>query len=168
MNFNPFEKLSVPLIDAFRSKGKRFLVSQTLDIATEEALGPERIFLLVSHYEDQGMASVHLKAVHDDRFAALIDLEREKHRAKLVSMLRADSRYVVYSSLIRNRARAEQMMSQLYKEKYWKFVLQYSKSGISPSKNLRPSIQLIFGEIFIVLKYGSETMRTRLSEIEKL
>jgi hypothetical protein len=60
------------------------------------------------------------------------------------------------------------MVSQLYKEKYWKYVLQYSKSGISPSKNLRPSIQLIFGEIFIVLKYGSETLRTRLSDIEKM
>jgi hypothetical protein len=168
MNFNPFEKLSVPLIDAFRSKEKRWLVSQTLDVSPDEALGPDRVFLLVSHYENQGMASVHLKAVSSDRFAALIDLEREKHRATLLSMLRPDSRYVVYSSLIRNRARAEQMASQLYKEKYWKYVLQYSKSGISPSKNLRPSIQLIFGEIFIVLKYGSETLRTRLSDIEKM
>ena len=56
----------------------------------------------------------------------------------------------------------------MYKEKYWRFIQQHSQSGVSPTKSLRPSLQLIFGELFVVLKYGSETLRTKLSEIEKM
>lgn len=168
MKFNPFERLTPLLLDGLRKKGKRWLVSQTMDTGTGAALGDSKIFLLMTHYEDQGMATVHLKAVLEDRYASLIDLEKDVHRRQLGKILGNDSRYIVYSSLISNKERAEKMASELYKEKYWKFIQLHSRSGISPNKNLRPSIQLIFGEIFIVLKYGAETMRTRLSDIEKL
>jgi hypothetical protein len=56
----------------------------------------------------------------------------------------------------------------MYKEKYWRYIQQHSKAGISPTKSLRPSLQLIFGELFVVLKYGAETLRTKLSDIEKM
>lgn len=168
MKFNPFEPLTPVLLASLRKKGKRWLVSQTMDLSSNNPLSDSKIFLLMTHYEDQGMATVHLKAVLEDKFASLIDLEKEVHRRQLEKILSKDSRYIVYSSLITNKERAEKMASELYKEKYWKFIQQHSRAGITSNKHLRPSIQLIFGEIFVVLKYGSETMRTRLSEIEKL
>ena len=168
MKFNPFEPLTPVLLASLRKKGKRWLVSQTMDLSSNNPLSDSKIFLLMTHYEDQGMATVHLKAVLEDKYASLIDLEKEVHRRQLEKILSKDSRYIVYSSLITNKERAEKMASELYKEKYWKFIQQHSRAGITPNKHLRPSIQLIFGEIFVVLKYGSETMRTRLSEIEKL
>ena len=168
MKFNPFEPLTPVLLASLRKKGKRWLVSQTMDLSSNNPLSDSKIFLLMTHYEDQGMATVHLKAVLEDKYASLIDLEKEVHRRQLEKILSKDSRYIVYSSLITNKERAEKMASELYKEKYWKFIQQHSRAGITSNKHLRPSIQLIFGEIFVVLKYGSETMRTRLSEIEKL
>lgn len=168
MTFNPFEKLSPALMSSLRKKGKRWLVSQTMHLTVNDPMAEAKIFLLMTHYEDQGMATVHLKAVADDKYASLIDLEKEIHLKQMEKILRRDSSYIVYSSLIRNKERAEKLASDLYKEKYWQFIRQHSQSGISPNKNLRPSIQLIFGEIFIVLKYGAETLRTRLSDIEKM
>jgi len=168
MLLNPFEKLSPDLITAFRKKGKRWLVSQTMTLRAAQALGESKIFLLMSHYDDQGMATVHLKAVTNDKFAALIDLEKNIHRQQIEKILAVDSPYIVYSSLIRNKETVTRMISERYKEKYHRYIQQHAQSGISTHKSLRPSLQLIFGELFVILKYGSETLRTRLSEIENM
>ena len=122
----------------------------------------------MTHYDDQGLATVHFKAVEEDKYASVIDLEKEVHRKQLEKILVHDSPYLVFSALIKNREEAEKKANGIYKEKYWKFIKQHSQSGINPNKSLRPSIQLIFGELFVVLKYGAETLRTKLSEIEKM
>jgi hypothetical protein len=127
-----------------------------------------KILILTTHYDDKGMATVHHQAVMDDRYASIIDLEREAHMKQLDNILTHDSKYIVYSSLIRNRERVEKQATEMYKEKYWRYIQQHSKAGISPTKSLRPSLQLIFGELFVVLKYGAETLRTKLSDIEKM
>jgi hypothetical protein len=168
MNFLPFEKLTYALIHAFRKKGKRWLVSQTLDVNINDPELLSKILILTTHYDDKGMATVHHQAVMSDRYASIIDLEREVHMKQLDNILAHDSQYIVYSSLIRNRERVEKQATEMYKEKYWRYIQQHSKAGISSSKSLRPSLQLIFGELFVVLKYGAETLRTKLSDIEKM
>ena len=62
----------------------------------------------------------------------------------------------------------EMIETEMYKEKYWRYIQEHSRAGISPTKSMRPSLQLIFGELFVVLKYGAETLRTKLSDIEKM
>lgn len=168
MNFLPFEKLSHALIAAFRKKGKRWLVSQTLQLNINDPVLLSKTLILTTHYDDKGMAFVHHKAVLQDRFASVIDLEKEVHRKQLDTILSHDSKYIVFSSLIRNRERVEKQVTEMYKEKYWRFIREHSRAGISPTKSLRPSLQLIFGELFVVLRYGAETLRTRLSDIEKM
>lgn len=168
MNFMPFEKLTHPLLYAFRKKGKRWLVSQTLQLNVTDPDLLTKTLILTTHYDDKGLAWVHHKAVLDDRYASVIDLERETHRRQLDRLLTQDSKYILFSSLIRNRERVEKRVTEMYKEKYWRFLQQHSKAGTSSSKSLRPSLQLIFGELFVVLKYGAETLRTRLSDIEKM
>ena len=168
MNFIPFEKLTHSLISSFRKKGKRWLVSQTLKLNISDPVLLSKTLILITHYEDKGLATVHHKAVLEDKYASVIDLEREIHRKQIDSILSQDSKYILFSALIRNRERVEKQATEMYKEKYWRFIQQHSQSGISPTKSLRPSLQLIFGELFVVLKYGSETLRTKLSEIEKM
>ena len=168
MNFIPFEKLTHSLISSFRKKGKRWLVSQTLKLNVSDPVLLSKTLILITHYEDKGLATVHHKAVLEDKYASVIDLERETHRKQIDSILSQDSKYILFSALIRNRERVEKQATEMYKEKYWRFIQQHSQSGVSPTKSLRPSLQLIFGELFVVLKYGSETLRTKLSEIEKM
>jgi len=168
MNFIPFEKLTHSLISSFRKKGKRWLVSQTLKLNISDPVLLSKTLILITHYEDKGLATVHHKAVVEDKYASVIDLEREIHRKQIDSILSQDSKYILFSALIRNREWVEKQATEMYKEKYWRFIQQHSQSGVSPTKSLRPSLQLIFGELFVVLKYGSETLRTKLSEIEKM
>jgi len=168
MNFIPFEKLTHSLISSFKKKGKRWLVSQTLKLNISDPVLLSKTLILITHYEDRGLATVHHKAVLEDKYASVIDLEREIHRKQIDSILSQDSKYILFSALIRNRERVEKQATEMYKEKYWRFIQQHSQSGVSPTKSLRPSLQLIFGELFVVLKYGSETLRTKLSEIEKM
>ena len=168
MNFIPFEKLTHALIYAFRKKGKRWLVSQTLQLNITDPQLLTKTLILTTHYDDKGLAWVHHQAVMDDRYASMIDLEREIHRKQLDNILTNESKYILFSSLIRNRELVEKQATEMYREKYWRYLQEHSKAGISPTKSLRPSLQLIFGELFVVLKYGAETLRTKLSDIEKM
>jgi hypothetical protein len=168
MNFIPFEKLTHALISSFRKKGKRWLVSQTLKLNINDPVLLSKTLILITHYEDKGLATVHHMAVLEDKYASVIDLEREIHRKQIDDILSQDSKYILFSALIRDRERVEKQATEMYKEQYWRFIQQHSQSGVSPTKSLRPSLQLIFGELFVVLKYGSETLRTKLSEIEKM
>src|SRR5678815_1503871 len=154
MNFIPFEKLTHSLISSFRKKGKRWLVSQTLKLNINDPMLLSKTLILVTHYEDKGLATVHHKAVLEDKYASVIDLERPTHRKQIDNILSQDSKYILFSALIRNRESVEKQATEMYKEKYWRFIQQHSQSGGSPTKSLRPSLQLIFGELFVVLKYG--------------
>ena len=84
MNFIPFEKLTHALIYAFRKKGKRWLVSQTLQLNISDPALLSKTLILTTHYDDKGMAFVHHKAVVDDKYASVIDLEREIHRKVII------------------------------------------------------------------------------------
>src|SRR5687768_9590031 len=121
MNFLPFERLSHALIAAFRKKGKRWLVSQTLQVNIADTALLSKILIITTHYDDKGIAFVHHQAVLEDKFASVIDLEREVHLKQLDTILSNDSKYIVYSSLIRNRERVEKQATELYKEKYWRY-----------------------------------------------
>jgi hypothetical protein len=134
MNFIPFEKLTHSLLSSFRKKGKRWLVSQTLKLNISDPVLLSKTLILITHYEDKGLATVHHKAVLEDKYASVIDLERETHRKQIDSILSQDSKYILFSALIRNRERVEKQATEMYKEKYWRFIQQHSQSGVSPTK----------------------------------
>ncbi|MEJ7672698.1 MAG: hypothetical protein WKF59_08290 [Chitinophagaceae bacterium] len=96
--FNPFAPFQEKFIAAFRKVKKRYLVSQSF---TRDTMNPEgKRSLLLTHYDQKGHAQIHLNAMAADKYAAIIDLEKEEHREKLVSMIKPGSLYNVYSTLI--------------------------------------------------------------------
>lgn len=164
--FNPFVKFVPQLIDAFRKHNERYIVSQTFKGGFDLLTNNKEVFMF-SKYADLKMAEVHVQALINDKYAAIIDLEKDKHRNKIMEMLQPDSRYLVFSNLVKDQHAIEVFANKHYASKLRRYIEKNTTWRIAKSSNIQPKLQLIFGELFIVLKFGSEQMRVKLQDIEK-
>ncbi len=71
--FNPFSKFEEKFIPAFRKLKKRYLISQSFK-RENDLFKEDKTYLLLSHYEDHGLAKIHYNAISSDKFASIIDL----------------------------------------------------------------------------------------------
>ena len=165
--FNPFVRFIPELVDAFLEHGERYLVSQTFRPGINLFTG-ERNVLMFSQYSDLGFAQIHLNAVKADPYAAIIDLHKEKHKTRVIEMLQPGSHYLVFSNLVRDAQAVEQVADKQYAHKLRRYIDLHTTWRISMNPGLRPKMQLIFGELFIVLRFGSQQLRVKFEDIENL
>jgi hypothetical protein len=163
--FNPFSRFRVNFIPTFRKAKKRYLVSQTF---TRDSSPDGKTFLMLTHYDDRESARVHLNAISFDKFASIIDLEKDQHREKLLDMLSPDSKYVIYSSLTIDPKEVKKTVDSLFKDKVQQFINKNTNWRISRDHTVKPKLEITFGELYVVLKYGTQTIRIKLEEIENV
>ncbi|WP_157580861.1 hypothetical protein [Segetibacter koreensis] len=123
--------------------------------------------ILVTDYDDPGLAKIHLNAVAHDKYAAIIDLTKEKHRKKIREMLEPSSRYVVYWSIVKDVKEMEMRLNNRYSENMRRYIIKNTGWRIGADETIRPSFQVTFGELYIILKRSTQTLRVRFDEIEK-
>ena len=165
--FNPFVKFEEKFIAAFRKVKKRYLVSQQFK-RYEVQNNKDKTFLMLTHYDDKGLAKIHLNALSADRFACIIDLENDVHRQKLLMMLSPESKYIIYSSLTISPKEVKSLSDKIYKEKVQKFIDTKTNWRISREQTIKPKLEITFGELYVALKYGAQTIRIRLEELETM
>ncbi len=164
--FNPFAPFQEKFIAAFRKVKKRYLVSQSF---TRDTMNPEgKRSLLLTHYDQKGHAQIHLNAMAADKYAAIIDLEKEEHREKLVSMIKPGSLYNVYSTLIPDANDIKKITDKIFAEKLQKYINRNTNWRIRRDQTLIAKVETTFGELRVVIKYGSQTIRIKLEELEKI
>lgn len=162
--FNPFSRFEEKFIAAFRKVKKRYLVSQTFTRYRQE----DKTCLMLSHYDDKGLAKIHFNALSTDKYAAIIDLENDKHREKLLTMLAPQSGYIIYSSLTIDPKEVKTIFDKNFKEKTQKFIANNTNWRIGREQTIKPKLEFIFGELYVVLKYRTQTMRIKLEELESI
>ncbi len=165
--FNPFIKFEERFIAQFRKIGHRYLVSQSFSRDNDLLQKPETVSLLFSNYNDKGLAQIHYNAMREDKYAAIIDLELEKHRDKIVAMVK-DDRYSMYSNTVTDVKAIKAAVDRMFAGKIRHYVQHKTNWRIGGSKTLQTTLEVTFGELFLVLKYGRETIRVTLREIEGL
>ena len=58
-------------------------------------------------------------------------------------------------------------MDLKYKDHMRRYLMKNTTWRIDSSEAIRPSLQVIYGELFIILKRGNQTLRVKFEEIEK-
>lgn len=164
--FNPFVPFHTKMIDPLRKMSRRYLVSQTNHHAADECQEDPRIPILLSDYEDVSIAQVHLNAL-TDKYKAMMDLENERHRGKLLDMLSPESKYKVYSAFIPEVKSVENRMNQQYSVNIRNYISRMTNWRVGGEKTINPKLEMIFGELFVTLKYGGQSVRIKLAELEK-
>ena len=165
----PFEQFRPVYLSRLIQLGRRYLVSQTYCRVREMEKDPacRRVNLLFSDYMELGEAKLHVNAVKKDRYAAIIDLENPSHLKKMQEMLKADSGYRLFFAVVRSAKELENLVNRKYKDKLRNYVEKQTDWRISHDAIVRPTIQLSFGELFVILKHRNQHIRIKFEEIEQ-
>ncbi len=146
---------------------KTWLVTQTYGGQSEHFERGQKIPILLTDYDDKGLAVIHKAAVKADCFSSVIDLNNKRHIDKLVEMLQADSRYLLYWAVVQDRERFKRMLDRKYKDNIRRYLQTNTDWRIGADEHLRPNVQMIFGELFMILKWRKQALRVKFAEIER-
>jgi hypothetical protein len=163
----PFERFQELYIPKLVSLKKFYLVSQTYTRAYNHFAEVHPVDVLVTDYDDVGLAKIHYNAVNHDKYAAIIDLTNDVHRSKLISMLMPTSKYAVYWSIVRDVDELQKRLDYKYKDNMRRYISSNTNWRIAGDEKIKPSFQVTFGELYIILKRGAQTLRVKFDEIEK-
>jgi hypothetical protein len=165
----PFEDFRPNYLPRLIQLGRRYLVSQSYYRAKEIETDPfsSRVNLLFSDYIELGEARLHMNAVKRDRYAAIIDLKNPAHIKKIREMLLTGSGYRMFFAVIHSAKELENLVNKKYKDKLKQYVDKQTNWRISHDAVVKPTIQLSFGELFIILKHGNQHIRIKFAEIEE-
>ena len=165
MMFQPFESFRIGYIDRLMQLKKNFLVTQYYargEGRSDQATVP----LLVTAYDDLGLAKTHWNAVKEDPLGAIIKLEKPDHKDKLREMLGEGSKYHIYWAVVKSKAELEKTINGRYKENMRRYIQHNTNWRIDHEASVKPSIELTFGHLYLILKRGSQTIRIKFEEIE--
>lgn len=162
----PFERFRTAYIGRLMELKKNYLVSQYYQRG-ESVSDLARTPLILSAYDDPGLAKTHWNAVKEDRYAAIIRLEKPEHNTRLIEILQENSNYQVYWAVLKSRAAFEKKVNLEYKDHMRRYIQQHTNWRIEHDASIRPSIELTFGHLYIILKRGSQTIRIKFEEIEQ-
>lgn len=146
---------------------KFYLVSQSYSRGNDHLSDTPRTGLLMTDYDDIGLAKTHLNAIKHDKYAALLDLRRPAHKQKLQELIGVQSKYAVYWAVIKSAEELQLRVNRKYKDNMRRYVERRTDWHIGRETTLRPVIQLKFGEIYITLKFGNRRLQVKFEEIEK-
>lgn len=163
----PFELFKSSYIEKLIGLKKNWLVSQTYNRNFDHFGDDKKVNILLSDFDDPGLAKVHLNAVRQDRYASIIYLQKDPHRASLEAMLRPDSKYRVFWAVINSRQELEKLVNSKYKDRMRAYIEKSTNWRVSGNNTIRPVLQLIFGELYILLKHAGQQIRIKFEEIEK-
>jgi hypothetical protein len=163
----PFEKFRLEYVERLLTLNKPYIVTQTYIRAACMDTADTKVSLLLSDYDDMGLAKIHYKAVINDPYAAIIQLLKWEHRQKLDEMLLPGSAYTLFWAVVKSKKALEHLVNTRYKDKMREYITTHTTWRIDRDTSVRPSVQLIFGELFIVIKYGKQVVRVKFEELEK-
>jgi hypothetical protein len=153
----PFELFNTTYIERLITMKKIFLVSQTYTRGVDQFAGLAKVNILVTDYDDRGLAKIHVNAVKHDKYASIINLTNEAHKEKIKSMLDTASNYTVYWSIVKDVKQMQQRLNNRYKDNMRRYIDKATTWRIGADEEIKPSFQVTFGELFITIKRGSQT-----------
>ena len=163
----PFELFKQLYIQRLITLKKIYVVTQTYPEGFDPLAEVHKIDILLTDYDDIGLANIHKAAVKNDKYAAVLNLLNEKHLQKLNEMLSAESPYKLYWSVLRDTASLMKKLNLKYKDNMRRYVMKNTTWRIGGDEHLNPQLSVIFGELFIFLKRGAQELRVKFREIEK-
>lgn len=164
--FQPFELFKKEYINRLIRMDKKYLVSQTYEKAFDH-FEATKTDILLTDYDQLGLAQIHFSAVKKDKYASIIDLTNPKHISRILEMLHPDSAYRLFWAIVQSVAEVKQRIDLKYKDHMRRYIMKHTTWRIDASEAIRPALQVIYGELFIILKRGNQTLRVKFDDIEK-
>ena len=162
----PFELFKPVYLDRLIKLKKIYLVSQSYTRGDHNYPEAPLVDILVTDYDDLHYAQVHLNAVKNDKYASIIHLDQREHKNKLDQMINGDE-YAVYWAVVSNLQSLQKKLDKEYAENVRRYISKHTTWRMKSDTSIRPKFEVIFGELFLILKYNSQIVRVKFEEIEK-
>ena len=163
----PFEHFNNTSLQRLLQLKKNYMVTQTYTRELERWSASGKTALLISDYSDEGLAKIHFNAVRHDRYAAIVNLLKPEHYTKLNALLEPGSSFHLYWAVVHETGELQKEVNRRYKDQMRNYIRENTNWRISGDQHIKPSLAVIFGELFITLKYAGQTLRIKFAEIEK-
>jgi len=167
MRIQPFMILKKEYIPRLIQLGKIYLVTQTYQMNGISDVNHPKTHLLITSYDSPLTAKTHLSALKGDKWAAIINLGIKEHKDKLEEMLSPASKYILYWAVVKNKELLEKQINKLYADKMKNYIGQHTNWRISRDINISPSLEMIYGELFVHIKYGSQRLKFKFEELNR-
>jgi hypothetical protein len=164
--FQPFERFRREYVDRLIRMDKIYIVSQSYDRAIDH-FEDAKENILFTDYDQLGLAQIHFSAIKNDKYASIINLKNPKHQLKVTQMLSDDSKYKVYWAIVKSIEEIKKRVDLKYNNNIRRYIQKNTSWRIGSDETIKPSLQVIYGELFIILKRGNQTLRIKFDEIEK-
>ncbi|HYE56642.1 MAG TPA: hypothetical protein VD996_17460 [Chitinophagaceae bacterium] len=161
----PFEPFREKYIDRLLELNKPYLVSQTYTRSGNK--DQEKVDLLLTDYDTLGEASDHLGKLKSDMFAAVIDLGKSGHRELMHRMLSTDSSFNFYWAIIKSARELEKQLNTRYKSNLRRYLDNCTNWRFSRGTTVEARVEVVYGELVVILTQGSRTMQVKFEDIEK-
>ena len=165
--FQPFELFQPLFIKRLIKLNKIYIVSQGYKAGISDFEEGKNASILLTDYDDIGLANIHKAAVKTDKYAAVIHLNNPAHLQKLKDMLEPDAEYKIYWSVVKDMAAIKKNIDVKYTDNIRRYILKNTNWRIAGNEIIRPQLSVIFGELFVFLKRGAQELRVKFEEIEK-
>ena len=165
--FHIFDKMRIEMLPGFIKLGKVYIVTQQYHQYYDHFSDDLKTSLLLTTYDDSETARVHLSAIKTDKYAAVINLKNNKHLDKIKEMLGSDSKYNLFWAAVTDPTEVKRRLEKKYKDQIRKFISKETTWRIGGDEKITPDVQLIFGELFIIIKRGKEILKIKFDELEK-
>lgn len=163
--YNPLAPFQAAMIPHFLNNKVRYLVSQWY--YRGEIPDSKKVPLLLTDYTDTNMVQMHHRnAKGMDKWAAIIDLENEKHVQKLTEMAEPESDYLVYVAFTDDKNKID-----VKRNKQLVAACRYfidTESGWVPkgSSTIKGMLELRMGELYMTFKYDRQERQVMLAKLE--
>ena len=164
--FQPFLEFKELYIDRLINLDKKILVTQSYNRYVDNLSEVSKTGILVTDYDNRGLANIHLKAISHDKYGAIILLDNDKYRKQLTQLLQPASHYKVFWSVVNNLGDMEQRLKKKYSKHLMRYVSKTTDWHIARDESLAVSFQVTYGELYIIIKRKSQIIRVKFEEIE--
>ena len=161
--FEPFKKI---YLDKIISMKRIYMVSQNYKRGFNHFAEAHKIDLLFTEYEDKGLAEMHYNAVKQDKFASIINLSKNEHLSKVIEMMNGE-KYNLYWCVVKSPVELQKRIDSGYKDEVKRYINKQTDWRIKGNEELKVDIEVVFGELYVNLKWNSKRIKTKFEEIEK-
>lgn len=162
--FNPFVPYDSKYLAGFRQKGVKAFVKQYYPRGNNPLVQDAPPALLLSHYHDLKKAEDHYGVIAHDVHRQLLVMDKAEDQALLLSLGDKNRGIPVFLpfKLPDAEHRARKVLDKKLRA-YIDFKLNWRVPG---QHSVQFSLDVIFGEIYAVLKHGGLVHTVRLDDIE--
>ena len=162
----PFEIFKPVYLEKLIRLKKIYLVSQSYARGFNHFAEAHKIDILVSDYDDLQYAKIHYQAIKHDKYASIIYLENDTHKSKFKEMITGE-KYQVYWAIVTSKDALQKTLDFRYKDNIKRYIQKFTTWRIGSDTTITPKFEVTYGEIYLVIRHSSQTLRIKFEDIEK-